>query len=130
MEFPAPVNTDKQPVGGINFKFQPGTPGRDDSGIKHGTAAGMAFFGKGDTGRTVKLADDHPLGTIYYKGTSVGHQRNFPDIHFLFLDILTVFGLGFTVNFPNDQLKLNLEGGRIGHSPFNAFIFAVFGFVD
>ncbi len=53
-----------------------------------------------NTGRTVQLTDNDPLGTVDDKCTIFGHQRDFAEIDLLFLDIADRLYTGLLVDIP------------------------------
>ena len=58
------------------------------------------------------LTDHNPLGTIYYKGAPVGHERNITDIDILLADLT---GL----------LEDQIDSGFYGHSKGDPFLLAL-----
>ncbi len=67
----------------------------------------------------MKLTDDYPFGAVDHERSTVGHQRNFADIHFV-TDFFYKF-LCFPVLFENEQGHVHFEGSGVGHSAFFAF---------
>ncbi len=46
-----------------------------------------------DTGRTDKLADYNSLGTVYNKGSGLGHKRQIAHENIMLLDVLILFAV-------------------------------------
>ena len=69
----------------------------------------------------MQLADDHALGPIDDERAVLGHQRNFTEVNFLFLDIPYCFGARIRILIENREADDDFQWRRIGHAPFLAF---------
>jgi hypothetical protein len=82
--------------------------------------------------RTVHLRHDDALGAVDEEGAVLGHERHVAHVNVLLLDIEDRTGVGFAVDFEDDQAQRDLHRRRIGDAALTAFldvIFRLFEFV-
>ncbi len=130
-EFPAAVDAIVENIFGIEFKVEPGAAKRDDARRVQNLPAGVGFSSvmiEENPRRTMQLAHHDPLGAVDNEGPIVGHQRQRPEIDFLFLDVANRAGAGFFVDVVDDQAHHDFQGGFVGHSPRQTFFDIVFDF--
>ena len=90
----------------IGFKLKPGTPVRDQAGIKGFTAVFILLIFEINAGGPHDLVNDHPLGAIDDEGAPFGHQGQFADEDFLLLDFA-----GFLIDQATGHIHLGSKGG-------------------
>jgi hypothetical protein len=77
-------------------------------------------------GRAVQLRYDHALGAVDDERAVLGHQRNFAEENFLFLDVADGLVTGFRVLIEHGQPDGDLERSRVGHAALFALGHVVF----
>jgi hypothetical protein len=70
---------------------------------------------KKNTGGAMQLADNYPLRAVYDKGAFSGHQRNRPEIYFLFLYVSNIGNASFLINIIDDEPNRNPNRQFIRH---------------
>ena len=117
-----PVDVRVHDVVDVRGKFNPATLEWDDSRGVQLRAVRVEALAKEDTGRTVKLGNDHTLGSIHNECAAWSHVRDGSQVHILDdgLKVL-VFGVR-TVKF-----KTCLERYAVGQPALDAFHLAVTG---
>jgi hypothetical protein len=76
----------------------------------------------------VELGDDHALGAVDDERPLIGHDRDFPEIDLLLLDVpnaLRPFG-----GVPGHEPDRDLERSRVAHAPLQALLHVVFGLFE
>ena len=99
------VNANVQQIVLIGFELQPGTPVGDQAGVEGLAAVLVLLVLEVDARRTHDLVDDHALSTVDDEGAALGHQGQFPDEHFLLLDLA-----GLLVDQTAGDIHLGREG--------------------
>ena len=122
-EFPLPVHSYIEIVFGIVFIFHPGAAVGDYLSVMEAIA--IVQVEKGPWG-TMQLAYYYPFGTIYYKSSVFGHQRDLTEVYLLLFYVANGPGTCLGVFFPADQPNGYLEGHSIGHPPLLALLHIVF----
>ena len=89
----------------VGFKFQPGTPVRDEAGVEGLTAVLVLLVLEIDARGTHDLVHDHALGAVDDERAALGHQGQLPDEHLLLLDLAGLF-----VNETAGHIHLRREG--------------------
>ena len=84
VEFAFPVDTHVEKIFAVVFELDPGSSIGDD--LPKEVALSLDAFEE-DTGRAVQLGDDDAFSTVDDKGTIFGHQRDFSEEDFLFLNV-------------------------------------------
>ncbi len=123
-QFTATVNTYKYAILGVELKVQPRATVRNHAGRIQQLARTVslaAIVVEEYTRRTVKLGNNHALGTINNKGTVFGHQRDFSHIDFLLFDILDFFDRFAALAIKNDQMYLYTQRSGVGNTTHDAF---------
>ncbi len=129
-EFSPAVNPNVQNVPRVEFKIQPRPAVRNDPGGIEELAAGVGLsliVLEEHARRAMELANDDPFGSVHHEGAVFGHQRDFPEIDLLLLDITDAAIVGLGVHIPEHHLHGDLQGSCIGHAPLMTLFDVILG---
>ena len=117
----ATVDTGIQRILRVELEVQPGAAVRNDAGAVQqlARAVGLATVVVEEHARAaVQLGHDDALGAVHDERTVAGHQRDFAQVDFLFLDVLHCLGRGLLVI--NDKAHGHAQRGTVAHAALAA----------
>ena len=118
-KLPLPIDSDiKDILCRFVFELHPGAAIRDDF-AQVVTLARRRFEERART--AVQLAYNDAFGAVDDEGTVLGHQWDFPEVHFLFLDVADGLCPGVWILIEDGQPDDDLQRSRVGHPAFLAF---------
>ena len=128
-ELAATINAYMQNILNIEFKINPGTPDRYDSGGIEQFTASMTFaiiVSIEKTWRTLQLRNNNPFCSVDDKNTVSGHQRKGPKKYFLFFDIPYRLNSCFRIHIKCDKPDNNFQRNLITHPSLLALFNSIF----
>src|SRR5579863_3885613 len=122
IEFPLAVDADIQQALVVVLELYPtAAVGNDLTEVV--TLRRDAF--KKHSRRSMQLRNNDALGSVDDERTVLGHQRNFAEEHFLFLDVADSFYPGLGILVEHCQADSDFERGGVGHAALFALSYVV-----
>jgi len=116
------IHHDVHDVVDIHLKLNPSATVWNHATAVSGLAVGVNTRTERNARRTVQLRHNHALGAIDNEGTLGRHQGDVAHVRFLLLDVAHFHFARDLVTVAHDQLKLNFQGGGIGHTALHALL--------
>ena len=78
----------------------------------------------------MQLADDDALGAVHDERPVLGHERDFSEENFGFLDVTNALGAADFVLVPHDQANGDDHGRSVGHAARATLVGVVLGLLQ
>ena len=133
VELTTAIDADVEDVLVIELEVEPRAAVRNDAGAVQQLARGVGLalvVIEEHTRRAVELRNDDALGAVHDERTALGHERNFTEVNFLFLDVANRGDAGLLVDVPHREANHHLDRRSERHATRAAFIDVVLGLLE